>query len=626
MYFSRALAARRRSLSRKIGRTMRTRILVMAGLLALVSHRALADDVSATAKISDAETEVGQAVDFQIQTTGGDARVPENIAVDGLSITYTGQSTQTQINFGTVFGSSGSHMQTLNTYTYSVVPQRAGSFTIPALQVEVNGQQLATKPVNLNVGGSTAQNSTGKNDLYFAQLIIPKTTAYIGEAVPAEIKIYVDGRIAAQLAEAPDIAVDSCTMQPLTKPQQTQVERNGRVYAMVTYKTALTPVKAGTLKIGPVKQECLARIPQKRRRGGGPFGNPMFDDPFFDDAFTMMGPPQKVTIETDSTNLEVKPLPSTGQPESFAGAVGQYTMTTTVKPTMVEAGDPITVTARIAGRGNFDRVSGPQLTDPRGWRVYPPTAKFSQDDDLGISGVKTFDMAAVPQEGKTAAPELKWSYFDPDKEQYVTLTGSSVPIKVEGQIAAAPTPAISTPANTTANAAPTPGAPDIMYIRADSGGWGETFEPLYASRVFWMAQAVPLLALLGFIGLHVRAKRAADLPARRRAEWRREKDAAMDAARRRGVPEAELYERAAWALRLEAAAQMDRAPDTLHAAEVLGARALGAETAERVRRLFERQAEALYAGSSSGARPASAEAQADVLDLIKKYEGAKSVS
>ena len=33
------------------------------------------------------------------------------------------------------------------------------------------------------------------------------------------------------------------------------------------------------------------------------------------------------------------------------------------KPKSVQVGDPITVTANISGRGNFDRVTAPSLED-----------------------------------------------------------------------------------------------------------------------------------------------------------------------------------------------------------------------------------------------------------------------
>ena len=138
------------------------------------------------------------------------------------------------------------------------------------------------------------------------------------------------------------------------------------------------------------------------------------------------------------------------------------------------------------------------ITDPDGWRTYPPSAKFEGDDDVGISGTKTFEMAAIPQTKKTASPALEWSYFDPIKEQYVTLTEKGWPIKIEGDIQATATPVRRWRSR---RRQPNQATPDILYIRADSTGWGETFEPLYANRVFWEAQGAPLLALLAFVGL-----------------------------------------------------------------------------------------------------------------------------
>ena len=104
--------------------------------------------------------------------------------------------------------------------------------------------------------------------------------------------------------------------------------------------------------------------------------------------------------------FEVKPLPADGQPRSFAGAVGNFTHdATSVKPTMVEAGDPVTITAKITGRGDFDRVTAPQMTDPTGWKTYPPSGSSQADDDVGISGVKTFQMAAIPETKKRAVAD-----------------------------------------------------------------------------------------------------------------------------------------------------------------------------------------------------------------------------
>jgi len=603
--------------------------LLFLGLAGVCSARA--DDIQVTAAVSDNETDVGQPVDFTITVNGAsEASVSQNIDVDGLTITYEGPNSQTQISFGTGFG-TGSHIQRSVIHTYSVVPQRAGDFVIPAQQVVVDGATYNTQPVNLTVGGggntSPGNGATGSADqssddgrLFFAEFVVPRTTAYIGEAVPFEIRLYVDSRVRAQLEDMPEVTAEGCTVEKTTKPEQTQVSRDGHDYVMVTYKSAVTAAKAGTLKLGPVTVLAEAELPEKRPRGqpGSPFDYPFFQNPVFDDAFRMMSPPQQITIRGEPVEITALPLPVDGMPGSFSGAVGTYTMTTSVKPAMIEAGDPLTVTTQIMGQGNFDRVTAPQISDPDGWRTYPPSGKFDADDDIGISGVKTFQMAVIPQTKKTASPALEWSYFDPIKEQYVTLTEKGWPIKVEGEFQAPAIPALAQQAP-----APNQPKPDIMYIRADSTGWGATFQPLYENRIFWETQGAPLAALLAFVGLQVARKRAADEHARRLEKLRKEKESALAAMQRRDVPESELYQAAARALRIEAAIQTGRAPDTLDGAEVAKARALNPQMAERVRRLFDRQAEAVYAGTYGGRSAATAQTRVEALETVKGYENAK---
>ena len=141
-----------------------------------------------------------------------------------------------------------------------------------------------------------------------------------------------------------------------------------------------------------------------------------------------------------------------GAPPTFTGAVGNFSLTADANPKRVQVGDPITVKVEVAGRGNFDRVSAPDLTDESGWHKYPPSSNFKQDDDVGISGTKTFEMVVSPNEKKSVLPPVAFSYFDPVKDKYVTLETQAVPLVVEGSgpvvpavAAAAPDPAPSRP-------------------------------------------------------------------------------------------------------------------------------------------------------------------------------------
>ena len=99
-----------------------------------------------------------------------------------------------------------------------------------------------------------------------------------------------------------------------------------------------------------------------------------FSDPFFADPFGSIGERAEVQVKSESVTLNAKPLPPNA-PSGFSGAIGTFTMAVDAKPKSVQAGDPITVTATISGRGSFDRMNGPVLTDDRGWHKYPPDRK-----------------------------------------------------------------------------------------------------------------------------------------------------------------------------------------------------------------------------------------------------------
>src|SRR6266540_4552108 len=166
----------------------------------LAASSTFADSPNVTAVLSNSEVAVGETVELQIKVTGpGDARPPEEISIDGLEIHSTGTSRQFEIhNFST---------NSSVTYNYTILPLRAGRFTIPPQTVRAGGKILRTPELALNVadapgqqpttrpGRSTQSQPTSAGDLIFAELIVPKKTAYVGEVVPAQIKMGFDRRV-----------------------------------------------------------------------------------------------------------------------------------------------------------------------------------------------------------------------------------------------------------------------------------------------------------------------------------------------------------------------------------------------------------------------------------------------
>lgn len=606
-------------------------VLVCGAVLALPVTVCAA--ASVTAVLSNSEVVVGEMVQLEIRLTdAGSATVPAEIHVDGLEIHQTGTSRQFEMRNLTTSSSI--------TYNYTVLPLKPGTFKIPSQTVRVGGNSLPTPELTLRVSGTgtgqNAPNPAGDSNanpntarLAFAELVVPKKTAYVGEMIPVVVRLCFATR--AKMTDLPEITAQGFTMQKLQVPDQPLAETiNGKQWEVFTFKTAIAATRSGKFEIGPVRTNALVAVPRRHgsSRSRSPFDifnldDPFLSDPFFRDPFGNLTQQERIPVVSEPVALEVKPLPPDAPP-SFAGAVGNFTMATEAKPKTVQLGDPITVMATISGRGNFDRVSAPVLEDDAGWHKYPPSAKFKQDDDVGISGQKTFESVISPNEGKTAVPPLTFSYFDPAKEQYLTLRSEPVPIQVAG---GAPAAAASQPATASKVGAATPppgpvtaATPpprDILYQLSERPTAVQSFTPIYQERAFWLAQLIPLVCLVAAAGWRIRTARSENRDARRVAALQSEVADLTRRLRRGDISPNEYFPQASRLVQVKTALARNLDPNVVDVETA--ARAFDLDEAERakLRHIFEQSDELRYSGGGNGHEPVSADQRREILRFIE---------
>lgn len=607
-------------------------VLLLFAAVLLPGRNLFAEAPTVTAVLTSSETEVDRPVQLQIKVTGDANAIPPNeITVDGLDIRYTGQS---QLVEGRNFRFTYNFI-----YSYTVLPLKAGTFTIPALAVPTNSGTLRTPALALNVspnddgattsrrgGGGGGNNAFDQKKIVFAELVIPKTTAYVGETIPAEVRLNFASRVPTRFIEPASLSGQGFTSQRLQNPEQTVRSINGRPYDVLTYKTAITPVRTGKLEIAAKDAKAIVQIPRRTNRNRSPFDvfgmDDPFNDPFFADPFAGMGEQREVKFSSATTTIDVKPLPP-GAPPTFAGAVGNFALTGDVKPKNAQVGDPLTVTAVISGRGNFDRVTAPTLEDDRGWHTYPPGSTFKADDEIEISGSKTFEMVFTPNEAKKAVPPLIFSFFNPLKEQYETLKTGQLAVVVEGGAAPSATPAIASAGTPASQAIPSTVAPqnqDILYQLTDHSGWGQTFTPVFEKPVFWAAQGLPFLGLIGFFGWEIRRRRLENRTGQRIAAWQNESAELQRKLRRADDPADQYLAEALRVVQLKTALASDNGaiePNTVDAETAVTSFDLREDQRARVRELFRRSDELRYSGRANGNGSVSDETRREVLDLIE---------
>jgi hypothetical protein len=607
---------------------------VFVSILALIAFVAArsesADSPSVTAVLTAAQVRVGETVHLQIRVVGmAGAKPPQAIQAEGLEIKNTGEAQESHISFG----ADGMKSTTSVTYDYTVLPEKAGTFKIPGQTIRSGGTSFTTPELTLYVTGSSAAQAapnrgSGSNvnagKLVFAELIVPKKTAYVGEVIPAVVRLGFATRLVS--LDGPQIAGQGFTMQKLQGSDRPQMESiNGKQFAVYTFKTAIAAARPGKLDIGPVKATARLVVPSQSRssRSRSPFDifnmDDFFSDPYFADPFGR-SEKQDAPIESELVTLEVKPLPS-NPPANFSGAIGNFSMTVDANPKSVQVGDPITVTSAISGRGNFDRVTAPALEDERGWHKYPPSSKFKQDDEVGISGAKSFETVLSPNEKKQALSAFLFSFFDPVKEQYVTLKSDAIPIRVEGgtapAVAASTLPGSATPATVTAPVAkPTPKSQEILYQLTERPAHAQSFTPLYARSNFWLAQIIPLLGLGGFVGWKIRQIRIDNREAQRIAALNHESAQLMRKLRRKDVSPYEYYLDASRAVQVKTALAKNVEPNVVDVEMAGAAFQLDENSRQQLRQLFARSDELRYSGARNGGRTVSPESRQEVLDLI----------
>ena len=420
---------------------------------------------------------------------------------------YAGRSSEVRIENGSISSTV--------THSYTVVPRQAGTFVIPAITVVVNGQRLTSQPLRLTVlkpGAPPPSAINSGSQLAFLRLVLPQKEMYLGQIVPAKLELFVRGDVQGisgfQIADPP---ADGFIVGKFVQGAKYIAQVGNARYAVIPFSFTLKAIKTGPFKIGPVTATIALQVASRGRRRGSPFDDFGLADPF--DMFGG-GERKQLALATEAAEMQSLPLPSENVPPSFAGAVGSFTMTASAGPTNVAAGDPITVKVEISGRGALDALTLPEQTGWAKFKTYPPTAKVDKTDVLGLEGTKSFEQVVVPQSADIKElPPLAFSFFDPEKKQYRTITQPAVALVVRPSGPAA-VPSVAAANQNTPNApAPTR---DIVHIKPRSGTLAQIGVPLLQRPWFLSLQMVPLLAWLAALSWRKRHEILANNPRLRR--------------------------------------------------------------------------------------------------------------
>ena len=467
-------------------------------IIFLLLHALSANAQRAVANLDRTTVAVGEGVGFSIACENFQPlRLPSLPTIPGLRISNSGSGRSFQLG-------GGQQISTL-TYNFLITANKTGTYTIPGVSIQSNSGLFKTQSLKLRVVKADSPDNKGQlSDYAFIRLIPSKVKAYVGEPIPIEIQLFLqNGRF-----NMPELTAEGFNLREYPEPQSSRAQKGNAIYQVRTFQTVAIPVKAGNLKIGPVKMDVVLKIRQNQRRRSP------FNDPFEGLLTRYQDVPAK--IEAKAQNITVRPLPTEGQPDNFNGSVGQFSMSAKSSALEVTVGDPVTINIELSGIGTIESLNFPKPEWPD-FKSYEPTILSKKTDPLGLSGLKTFEQVIIPEnETIKEIPSLKIPYFDPKSESYKVLSQGPFALKVNPSSkpdSIQNTSIAKTDSSDLENEKPQ--LADILWIKYEAGTLGNA-TPFVLRPAFWLLQSIPLLFLIGTLILRHKRNLFANNPKLRR--------------------------------------------------------------------------------------------------------------
>lgn len=332
------------------------------------------------------------------------------------------------------------------TYTYVLLPKKAGTFTFPEAEAMVNGERITSKRTSIEVvsGGSSSsgsqspagsssqsgaqQRSSSSGDIasddIFLRLSLSRSSVVVGEPVTATLKLYQRVNIAG-FEDAKFPTFNGFWSQEVFAPSNIEFQResyNNLIYNTAVLRTwVLIPQQAGELNIDPAELVCLVNVRTSSGRS-----NSIFDSFFQDDYQTI-----RKRVTSAAARVRVSNLPA-GAPASFGGGVGTFNINTKISKDSLKTHDAASLVVTVTGKGNVSLLEAPKVDFPPDFEVYDVKVTESTDKSNGrTSGSKTFEYPFIPRShGSFEIPGVEYSYYDINSGKYVTLRGEPTVVNV----------------------------------------------------------------------------------------------------------------------------------------------------------------------------------------------------
>ncbi len=282
-------------------------------------------------------------------------------------------------------------------WAYELIPQAVGDFALPDVRFAYQGGTYFANPGSVRVGHVDTYEDPSTGSIHKVEAEVDTTEPFLNSPFTYTFRYLYTAVLPTRASPTPrlpefrDFFVETLQKAPIYTQQI-----RGRTFWVQAYTHKLYPKKSGQIVLTPA--ELLLPIPRGHK-----------------------------TLKTEPLTLEVQPIPETGKPPHFNGAIGEYQISAEIERGWVEIGNALTLTVRISGHGNIQTVTVPELPKIAGVMVSKPPN--STEYTSATSRVYTYVLTPA-RTGAFRIPAIKYAYFNPNRAVYATTETLPIPVSV----------------------------------------------------------------------------------------------------------------------------------------------------------------------------------------------------
>jgi hypothetical protein len=309
------------------------------------------------------------------------------------------------------------------TYTYVLKPKKIGVFTILPASIKAKGKTIGTQPITIQVEkGSVSKKPNTAYDIVARKVHlvakVNKLQCYVGEPLVLTYQLYFNLNI--RNISQNSIKYSSFWANEIDVDGETKKAnyKNEQYNSVVIKQVVLIPQKSGKQTITGLSLDVVASVPTNKR-----------------DFFNMMTTESvNYTLNSNNIVIDVLDLPKVGKPESFSGAVGNFSLKTELDKDSIDVNDSFVFSVEVNGSGNLNLLSSPVVEFDDALEVFDPkNSDKIKMSSRGVMGYKKEEYIIVPRNrGVYSLPIVDFNFFNPKTKEYIVLNTNQKTIKVGG--------------------------------------------------------------------------------------------------------------------------------------------------------------------------------------------------